>query len=282
MNNEKPKISVIMATFNSAETLQRALDSYASQNYPYKELIVIDGASKDDTVNIIRKNESFIDYWISECDSGIYEAWNKGLDHVTGDWVYFLGSDDRLLGPDVFEKVVPWLEKALPQTDLVYGAIMLENKAGEPIQLVGQPWNLASHAIAFGMPVTHPGTFHRYSSFQRYGKFDESFQVTGDLEFCLRVLKDSKPEFIWDTIITAMTFGGKSSDRQNELFVLKEGARARAMNGIKPYPIKVRRRIITIRVKMYLAEYFGQRAVYFLEDLYCKLYGVPKHPARLE
>ena len=87
---------MIIVTYNVADTLQACLDSIYIQKYPAIEIIVIDGASTDETVKILEENSSRIHYWKSEKDDGVYDAMNKALKHTTGDWIYFLGADDVL------------------------------------------------------------------------------------------------------------------------------------------------------------------------------------------
>jgi glycosyltransferase involved in cell wall biosynthesis len=93
----KDKLSIIIVTYNAAATLQACLDSVFAQTYPNIELVVIDGDSSDGTQDILKANTTRITFWQSEPDKGIYDAMNKALEHITGDWVYFLGSDDELL-----------------------------------------------------------------------------------------------------------------------------------------------------------------------------------------
>lgn len=90
------RVSVIVVTYNAASTLQKCLDSIFAQAYPHIELVVIDGNSTDGTQDILQHNTGKIAYWKSEPDAGIYDAMNKGLKQITGDWVYFLGADDKL------------------------------------------------------------------------------------------------------------------------------------------------------------------------------------------
>ena len=90
-------LSIIIATYNAEKTLQRCLDSIIVQKSEEVELIIIDGGSTDNTVSIIKRNFKIIDYWISEKDKGIYDAWNKGIDKANGKWVQFVGSDDFIL-----------------------------------------------------------------------------------------------------------------------------------------------------------------------------------------
>ena len=93
------KISIIIATYNAEKTLQRCFDSIRNQKNEKIELIVIDGNSNDNTLSIIESNADIVDYYVSESDKGIYDAWNKGVKVSTGEWIEFLGADDKLL-PD--------------------------------------------------------------------------------------------------------------------------------------------------------------------------------------
>lgn len=91
------KISIIIATYNADKTLQRCLYSIALQKTEDIELLIIDGKSKDNTLEIIQKNKAIINFWLSETDKGIYDAWNKGIKLARGKWIMFLGADDMLL-----------------------------------------------------------------------------------------------------------------------------------------------------------------------------------------
>jgi glycosyltransferase involved in cell wall biosynthesis len=95
--NDKPLISIITVVFNGQKYLEQTIQSVLNQSYDNVEYIIIDGGSTDGTLDIIRKYEHAIDYWVSEPDKGIYDAMNKGIDLFTGDWLYYLGSDDFLL-----------------------------------------------------------------------------------------------------------------------------------------------------------------------------------------
>ena len=90
------KISIITITFNSEEHLEQTIESVAAQTYPSIEYIIVDGGSTDGTLDIIKRHEEDIDRWISEPDDGIADAFNKGIALATGDFVYFLNSDDYL------------------------------------------------------------------------------------------------------------------------------------------------------------------------------------------
>src|SRR5690348_14220883 len=100
VTTEGPRVSLIIAVYNGASTIVKCLNSVAAQTYGSRELIVIDGGSTDGTVDILRCNADQLSYWISEPDTGVYNAWNKGLARARGEWIAFLGADDYLWTPD--------------------------------------------------------------------------------------------------------------------------------------------------------------------------------------
>jgi len=131
---------VIVAVFNGAATLQQCIDSVAQQTYPNKELIIIDGGSRDGTVDLLEANREQIRYWISEPDRGIYNAWNKGLARAKGEWICFLGADDYFWDARVLERLAGQLEKLPPDIRVAYGQIMMVNSDGTSLYPVGEPW----------------------------------------------------------------------------------------------------------------------------------------------
>ncbi|NJL12522.1 MAG: glycosyltransferase [Microscillaceae bacterium] len=99
-----PKISIVTPSYNQGQYIEEAILSVIGQNYPNLEYIIIDGGSTDNTIEIIKKYEKHITYWVSEKDKGIYDAMNKGIDVATGEWIYFLGTDD-LLSDNILIKI---------------------------------------------------------------------------------------------------------------------------------------------------------------------------------
>jgi glycosyltransferase involved in cell wall biosynthesis len=102
--SRSPYVSVVVAVFNGVDTLQRALDSLFAQTYRDWELVVIDGGSTDGSVAILERASDRISYWVSEPDRGIYDAWNKALSRLRGQWVVFLGADDYLADRSVLAR----------------------------------------------------------------------------------------------------------------------------------------------------------------------------------
>jgi len=224
----QPLISVIVAVYNGAKTLQRCIDSVAEQTYPDKELILIDGGSTDGTIDILKACNDEITYWKSEPDDGIYNAWNKGLDHVKGDWIYFLGSDDYLWESTVFEEMAPYLSKAESErVRLVYGQVARVTEDNEVCCVDGNPWDYTRRGIVVDgiCTFTHQGMFHHRSLFENYGKFDESFRIAGDYELLLRAFKEGGDAlFVKGLVVAGMQTGGVTGNCTN---LVKETARAR-------------------------------------------------------
>lgn len=119
----KPLISIVTVVFNGEKTLEHTIKSVIQQSYDNVEYIIIDGGSNDGTLDIIKKYENQIDYWVSEPDKGIYDAMNKGVRAVNGEWVYFLGADDILY--DILQKIA---EELNPLKKAVYGDVYMPNK----------------------------------------------------------------------------------------------------------------------------------------------------------
>ncbi|MBL4904633.1 MAG: glycosyltransferase, partial [Flavobacteriaceae bacterium] len=199
MKRNPYKISIITSTFNSENTLKDTVDSILNQSYSNIEYIVIDGASSDDTVEILKSSEkSFKDkniefYWKSESDSGIYSAWNKALKVVSGDWVIFIGSDDYFKSESILEEMIPYLIESEVKNQLfVYGRIEHINHQKQLIEESGKPWHQQKKRFTYTMNLGHSGAFHHKALFDKHGNFNESFKIVGDYEFLLRELKDKK------------------------------------------------------------------------------------------
>lgn len=232
-----PKITVISAVYNSSKTLERCLKSFARQDYPHKELIVVDGGSSDGSVDIIAKYEHMISYWESKPDRGVYHAWNKALDHCTGEWIHFVGSDDIYHAPDALSRAANWLRACRSDVRVAYGYVAVVNETGDFLEMRGCPWPAAKIALRKEMSLLHPGVFHHRSLFEMHGKFDEDFRIAGDYEFLLRELKSGEALFMPDVVVTATTVGGLSSTPGLTVTLRREDAKARKINGLPPYPL---------------------------------------------
>ena len=117
----QPTFSIITITYNAVRLVEQTLLNVLSQSYPNIEYIVIDGGSTDGTVDIIKRYESGLTYWVSEPDKGIYDAMNKGLQKATGDYVWFINAGDSLCSSDTVQSVVSRLQKRKTLPDIIYG-----------------------------------------------------------------------------------------------------------------------------------------------------------------
>ncbi len=187
------KISIITVTFNSEKTLQRTIDSYKSQKYPNKELIIIDGNSKDKTVDIIRNNESVIDYWISENDKGISDAINKGLKKATGDWFYFLNSDDIFYNPEVLREI---FKHTYEDISLLYGDVILKS-TGEKYD--GQ----FTIEKLFHKNICHQAQLFHKSTLNSVGLYNINYRYLSDYDYTLRIFSDRKLKTLYTPITIA-------------------------------------------------------------------------------
>ncbi|AGX87850.1 glycosyltransferase family 2 protein [Candidatus Symbiobacter mobilis] len=232
---EKPRFSVVVAVRNGAAHLQECLDSIDAQTYPHREVVVIDGGSTDGTVELLRRNtgqRACLAYWISEPDTGVYDAWNKALEHVRGDWVLFLGASDRLLHPGVLDSLAQALRGVTDEVPVVYGRVEILGDGDHTLYALGTPWPQIRQRFLQEMCIPHPATLHRRTAFARYGDFDTNFRIAGDYDWLLRALHGTSAVFI-DKGVSAMRVGGLSSDPTRSLSMLWEVRRAQRKAGLR-------------------------------------------------
>jgi glycosyltransferase involved in cell wall biosynthesis len=175
----------------------------------------MDGGSTDRTADIIRGFGDHISYWESKPDNGIFDAWNKALEHVTGTWVIFLGADDRLWSEQVLEQVHSGLAAAGPNDLLCYGTCVVTDNDGFTRRILGQPWEAIRQRFLQEMAIPDMSTFRHIELFRRFGGFDISLPLSADYDLNLRVLKEPGVEakFIPGVIVTRMSDGGVSGTR---------------------------------------------------------------------
>ena len=173
-----PKISVITVVYNDVNNIEETILSVLSQSYPNVEYIIIDGDSTDGTIEIIKKYNSRIPYWISEKDEGIYDAMNKGLKYASGDWAIFMNSGDWFYDETVIEKV--FSDKYSSAVGVIYGAVEFRFANEKIIQ---QPYSLPH--ILKGMAFSHQSAFVR-TSLLKQSPYNVHFRIVADYEFFLR------------------------------------------------------------------------------------------------
>jgi len=201
------KISIIIATYNAEKYLQICLDSIIQQKYENVELLIIDGGSIDNTIDILKSNQPHINYWISEKDNGVYDAWNKGILVAKGDWIMFLGADDILL-PKALDTYLQFIQQEGKQFDIISSKLDFVSEKGLHLRFVGEPWNWDKFKMS-RMSFAHPGLLHNSELFKTYGLFDTSFNICSDSELLLRTQGNINAGFI-DFITVKMQSGGIS------------------------------------------------------------------------
>lgn len=169
-----PKISIITVVFNSVNLIEKTILSIINQNYDHFEYVIIDGGSTDGTLEIIRKYEHFIDYWLSEKDKGIYDAMNKGVLKVNGDFILFLNSGDELVPNLDMSKILEILSKA--EKSIVYGNCILDNNGERKLKKYSKKLN-----FDFGLPFNHQSCFTPKKILENQS-FQTNFKILGDLE----------------------------------------------------------------------------------------------------
>lgn len=276
-SRDLPLISIIVATFNNEGTVQLCIDSVEQQTYPYKELIIVDGGSKDGTVGVLKDSQQKIAYWVSEPDRGIYHAWNKALPNATGEWICFLGADDYFWDTKVLDRIGEQLRLLQPNIRVVYGQNMLVNNEGDHLYPVGTSWETLRRKFQTSMCLPHPGLMHHRSLFEQYGLFDESFRIAGDYELLLRELTHADALFIPDLIVAGVQQGGISSRPDSALLVLSEARRAQRIHGQRFPSLPWLWGGGKVYLRLLLWWLFGERVTRSALDLGRQMLNQPKH-----
>ncbi|OYZ76261.1 MULTISPECIES: glycosyltransferase family 2 protein [unclassified Polaromonas] len=276
-----PLISIVVAVFNGAQTIQKCIDSIQSQDFKNFELIVIDGESTDSTCEILHRNKNIIKYMISESDRGIADAWNKGISQAKGEWIYFLGADDYLWDSGVLSAAAKELQKNSSNALVVYGKVAVVNEEYQEIVRAGKPWHQISDGFKGLMLLPHQGIFHHYTLFKTYGHFDEQFRIVADYEFLLRYLKSNKAIFLSNLTVSGMLHGGISSQADGSLRLLREVRQAQKKCGLNmPHPNWILA-MMRVRFRLLLTSLLGEQLTYKILDQIRALVRQPRFWTKL-
>lgn len=228
------RISIITVTYNSASTIKDTLESIKNQDYPYIEHIIIDGGSKDNTMDIVAQYPH-VAIKKSEKDKGIYDAMNKGLQLATGDIIGILNSDDMYATNQVLSKVATRFKTE--NRPVLYGDLQYVHQNN--LNKVVRTWvsgNYTKSSFYYGWMPPHPTVFFRKWVYEEVGLFNTSFRVAADYEMMLRVLfkKEYKASYL-NEILVKMRTGGVSNDSlKNRLKTNREDKVAWEINDLNP------------------------------------------------
>jgi len=186
----QPRISIITICYNAASTITRTLRSVSAQTYPNIQYLIIDGASKDNTLELIRELAPEAEVY-SERDKGIYDAMNKGLDRATGDYVWYVNAGDALASPTTVEDLVRATCTGDSLPDVLYGDTRLIDTEDHDLGLrrLRPPHQLDWRSFRSGMLVCHQAFVAKRSISPHY---DLSYRFSADVDWCIRVLKEAK------------------------------------------------------------------------------------------
>ena len=228
------KISVITISYNAESTIEKTLTSVAFQSYSEIEHVIVDGDSKDRTLDICRKY-SHISKIMSEKDKGVYDAFNKGLELATGDIVGFLNADDVFYDNNSVQEIANAFTEN--KTDIVYGNLDYINAESKVIRnWISRPYEKGLVKKAW-MPA-HPSFYCKKEVYDRLGGYNDSFKIAGDFELCLRFLEINQvPSFYLNKKVVKMLVGGISnSGLKSKWTIFKEELRAFKINNISVNP----------------------------------------------
>lgn len=184
------KISIITATYNSAKTVRDTLESILGQTYKDIECIVVDGASKDNTLDVVKSYKPVFGdrmTYISERDKGLYDAMNKGIRLTTGDVIGILNSDDFFTSPTVIERMVKKMEET--KADAVYGDVhyVSHKNLNKCVRYYTSRF-FRKGLMRLGFMPAHPSFYCRAGIYKQYGTFDTSYKIAADFEQLLRLI----------------------------------------------------------------------------------------------
>lgn len=239
------KISIITVCYNSAATIERAIQSVLLQDHPDVEYIVVDGGSTDGTVDIIKKYRETIAHFVSEKDGGIYDAMNKGIALATGDIVGILNSDDRYADHTILSSVMAAFADG--PVDAVYGNIAYFKK--EDHSVFSRYWKAGTFSRAKmrnGWMPPHPAFFVRRAWYEQHGNFRLDFGTAADYELLLRfMLANIRMRYIDRTLVYMQAGGASGKDLSARWNAWRMIRKAWMVNGARPPLFLVGRRILS-------------------------------------
>jgi glycosyltransferase involved in cell wall biosynthesis len=227
------KVSIITITFNSAQTIADCIVSVNRQSYPFIEHIIVDGNSKDRTLEIINLTPNRVKRIISEPDKGIYDAMNKGIKVTTGEIVGILNSDDFFTSTDVIDRIVSAFTKN--NVDAVYGDVCFvkSKNLNKVVRYYSSAWFDPS-LFRFGFMPAHPSFYVRRKCYEEFGLYRIDYKIAADYELLIRYLNVHKLKTLYlNFCVVTMRLGGKSTNGLKSNWVLnKEIISGCCKNGI--------------------------------------------------
>jgi len=228
------KVSVITTSYNSGHTIKDTLMSVATQDYANIEHLIIDGGSKDGTMQVVSKFDH-VSVAVSEKDGGIFHAMNKGLQLCTGDVICFLNSDDWYISPHVISSVVNCLQQS--HCNVAYGDLQYVQQFNpERIVRTWKSGRFRRKNLYYGWMPPHPAFFAKKEVYEEVGFFTTELTSAADYELMLRILLKHEHDACYiPEVLVKMRLGGYSNaSLKNRLRANQEDHQAWVMNDLKP------------------------------------------------
>lgn len=231
------KITLITVTYNSGKTLSTTLESVLAQTHQNIEYIIVDGASKDNTVALIKAYEPRFEgrlKWVSEPDKGLYDAMNKGIRMATGMVIGILNSDDFFTTNDILQQVADAFE-ANKEIDAVYGDVHFVNPDNlEKCVRYYSSKVFRRSLMKIGLMPAHPSFYLKKERFEQFGYYKTDYKIAADFEFLLRVIYKGRilTKYMSIDMVAMRTGGASTSGFESRKRIMKEHLRAFRENGI--------------------------------------------------
>ncbi|UQZ76068.1 hypothetical protein C2I17_16740 [Niallia circulans] len=265
--SSKIKITIITACFNSEKYIEQTIQSVINQTYDNIEYIIVDGKSKDNTMDIVNKYRDKIDIIVTEEDEGIYDAFNKGVSLANGDYVYFLNSDDYLIGPQVIENVAKHIKLSkLKSCKIIYGNILLINEENGFKKIFGQKISIENFKNDIMPP--HQGVFLKKEVFFEFQGFDLQYNIASDFDLLLKVFEKYEKQslYIDEVIAVFRTVGFSSSmDNRDKLREERHSIINKHFNHFPPQPSSIEDSIFYYKKWVEVNLYTGRNITKYLQ-----------------
>ena len=228
-----PKISIITVVYNAADALEDTINSVLAQTFDNWEFIIVDGASTDGTIDILKRFNSSKILWTSEVDNGIYDAMNKGITRASGEWVYFLGADDTFVGPEVLGKV---FQNKTYEADFVYGKVydqrLKRNSEGE-----------FDKTRLLQKNICHQAIFFKRDLFKEIGYYQPRYRLFADWDFNLKCFSKAEVRKKYIDVVVANYSEGGASAENNDLLFFREVLFPERLNNLHKEGLKKLRNV---------------------------------------
>lgn len=266
--NKLPLITVITVVFNGEKYLEQTIQSVINQTYPNVEYIIIDGGSTDGTLDIIKKYEDYIDYWVSEKDKGIYDAMNKGVICSLGAYLNFMNSGDQFFIYTNIENIIMSLANKIEEIGIIYGSVLHYGDPDDEYIYIAPSLKLKDNIILY-MPSYHQSIFYKRNNFMKLGLYDTNFKISSDYELTLRFISSGVKVFRINEIISKFLSNGISQSNYLSLlleyFIIRRKYATRI--SLKIYCIHL---FILEIIKFLLRKLIGRKLIKILRMIFLK------------